>query len=282
MKIVRRILSFVVGIAAATVLAALVTAVILLITGRGVSAGRYIESQKGTPIVVVGDEPIRMNDLSGGEGDMFEGLETGDLIFVVHDGVNEIYPAETGAYFCLRLGGGDIGDISETALAGLDELGWIDYTPDPKRDPFAESAEVAFEAQYIRTDGYHEDVEYPYAVMITSAAQLDRYYEQNKFKYDLERREKVYSDSTIGFLDAADKYDEAFFKDKKLVMIILEEGSGSVRHKVTRVGNEAGRLYVSVERIVPEMGTDDMAKWHIILELDRGVNVKKAADVFVK
>lgn len=281
MKLLKRVLTVLGCAVAATALVVLVTAVILQITGRGVSVGRYIESKKGTPMVVVGDSPIRMNDLSEG-GELFARLEEGDLILVTHTAVAEVYPAETGVYFCLRLGGGSIEDISETALIGLDELGWIDHTPDPERDPFAEAAEVAFEAQYIRTNGYHEDVEYPYAVIITSAAQLDRYYDQNKHQYDLERRDNVAGDSTIGFLDAADKYDEAFFKDKKLVMIIIEEGSGSVRHRVTRVGNEGGSLYVSIERTAPEICTDDMAEWHIILELDREVNIKKADRVEVK
>ncbi len=281
MKLAKRIFTVLAAIAVATVIAVLLTALMLAVTDRGIAVGRYIESKKGTPIVVVGDRPIRMNDLSE-DGELFDRLEEGDLILVTHTAVAEIYPAITGVYSCLRLCGGSIEDMSETALAELDELGWIDHTPKPERDPFAESAKVDHAAQYIRTNGYHEDVEYPYAVIITSVAQLDRYYEQNKHQCDLERREKVNSDNTIGFLDAVDKYDEEFFKDKKLVMIILEEGSGSVRHKVTRVGNEAGRLYVSIERTSPEDCTDDMAEWHIILELDRDVNIKNADMVEVK
>lgn len=281
MKLAKRTLAVIAAIVGTAVAVLLLTALICTVTDRTVAVGRYIESKKGTPIVVVGDRPIRMNDLSD-DGELFATLEEGDLILVTHTAVAQIYPAITGVYNCLRLGGGSIEDISETALAELDEFGWIDYTPPPERDPFAESAKAAFEAHYIRTNGYHKNVEYPYAVIITSAAQLNRYYKQNRHKYDLERREKAASDSTAGFLDAVDKYDDAFFKDKKLVMIILEEGSGSVRHKVTRVGNEAGRLYVSIERTAPEICTADMAEWHIILELDRTVNIKSADRVEVK
>ena len=65
---------------------------------------------------------------------------------------------------------------------------------------------VSFEAQYIRTNGYHESIDYPVVRVIRSAEELKSYYESNKELYDLERRDKVYADMTIGFLDACDKY----------------------------------------------------------------------------
>ena len=70
----------------------------------------------------------------------------------------------------------------------------------------------AFEAQYIRTDGYSENTSYPYHVVINSREDLEAYYEANKELFDLERKETVYSDTTIGFLDACDKYDDAYFE----------------------------------------------------------------------
>lgn len=272
-----------------TVVAALAAAVLLLIAAvgiltlcdRSVSVGRYIESKRGTPIIVVGDRPIRMNDLSDG-GDLFSSLETGDLLLVLRTAaIAQIYPAETGTYACLRLGGGDIEDISEAALTQLDEFGWIDYTP-TVRDPFEGADKVDFEAQYIRTGRRDDELVFPSVTIITSRSMLDRYYEQNKNRFDLERREKVAGDSTIGFLDAVDKYDEEFFKNKKLVFVLVEEGSGSVRHKVTEVLSLNGKLQVTIRRIVPEIGTDDMAEWHIMVELDRDVKIKNASAVELK
>ena len=74
----------------------------------------------------------------------------------------------------------------------------------------------AFEAQYIRTNGYSEDRSYPYHVVIDSKEELDAYYEANKELFDLERKEVVYADTTIGFLDACDKYDDAYFEKQLL------------------------------------------------------------------
>ncbi len=132
-----------------------------------------------------------------------------------------------------------------------------------------EQTDILFEAQYIRTNGYHEDAEYPFHTVIRSASELTAYYDAYKDKYDLGRKEKVYSDTTIGFLDACDKYDEAFFSEKALVLVVIEEGSGSIRHEVTGVSEADEKLHVYIESIIPEEGTDDMAEWHIIVAVDQ-------------
>ena len=141
---------------------------------------------------------------------------------------------------------------------------------------------VDFVPQYIRTNGYHEDVEYPVVKIIRSVDELNAYYNENKERYDLERNNKVYSDTTIGFLDACDKYDEAYFEDQILVMVLLEEGSGSIRHNVDNIklGSD-GKIYISIRRDVPEVGTDDMAEWHILIEPEKDINVANDSDVVV-
>ena len=154
---------------------------------------------------------------------------------------------------------------------------------DQNADPMA----YAFEAQYIRTDGYSEDRNYPFHVVINSREELEAYYEANKEVFDLERKEKVYSDTTIGFLDACDKYDDSYFERQNLVLIVLEEGSGSIRHEITDVrphSNENGALVgwdITIDRIIPEVGTDDMAQWHLLLEVQMGDVIKKEADVWI-
>ena len=141
---------------------------------------------------------------------------------------------------------------------------------------------IDFDAQYIRTDGYHEDVKYPVVKIIRSVRELNAYYEANKEEYDLGRRGHVASDMTIGFLDACDKYDDAYFEDRILIMVLLEEGSGSNRHKVQSVRMSAdGRCYIYIDRIVPEAGTCDMAEWHILIEPEAGVNIEKESDITV-
>jgi len=109
------------------------------------------------------------------------------------------------------------------------------------------------------------------------------YCEANKEQFDLERRDNVYADSTIGFLDACDRYNDTYFESQNLVLIVLEAGSGSIRHKITDVrhhSDESGTLFgwdISIEKIVPGIMSADMAQWHLFLEFQMG-NVIKSDD----
>ena len=142
--------------------------------------------------------------------------------------------------------------------------------------------EVEWAAQYVRTNGYSEGVLYPSVRIIDSLQELKDYYNTWHEVFDLERKEKVYSDTTIGFLDACDQYDEAFFEKNYLIFVLLEEGSGSISHEVRSVEQtEDQKISISIDRNVPEVGTADMAEWHIILELSRDVLVENSIDTYL-
>ncbi|MBQ6116250.1 MAG: hypothetical protein IJL08_02875 [Oscillospiraceae bacterium] len=148
----------------------------------------------------------------------------------------------------------------------------------------ASSGDVDYVAQYIRTNGYHEEATYPRVTIIRSVEELNDYYEANKDLYYLERWDNPASDMTIGFLNACEKYGETYFKDRILVLILLEEGSGSVRHRVTGVtwsDDKRETLTVDVDVITPECGNCDMAEWHILLEPEAGVDVADESCVTV-
>jgi len=133
--------------------------------------------------------------------------------------------------------------------------------------------------QYIRTDGGQEGAVYPRVRVIPDRGSLEAYYEENRTAYQMERREQVYSDSTVGFLDACDRYDPGFFEENYLVLVLLEEGSGSIRHRVEGISAGAdGRISLSVTRLVPEVGTDDMAQWHLILEMKKEGEIPDPGD----
>ena len=161
---------------------------------------------------------------------------------------------------------------------------WVEFTVTRIGDTSGDVKKtfIDFQTQYIRTDGYHDGVEYPIVKIIRSVNELNSYYNENKEKYSLERREDPASDSTIGFLDACDKYNAEYFEKQILVMVLLEEGSGSTRHNVDNVklGSD-GKLYVNIRSIVPEVGTCDMAEWHILIEPETNVDIASESDVVV-
>ncbi len=124
---------------------------------------------------------------------------------------------------------------------------------------------VGFSAQYLRTDGYHEGMTYPRVKIIRSVEELNAYYEANRDRYHM-----------CGFPEACERYDETYFKDRVLVIVVVESGSGSIRYQVTdaaMTGVNKDVLAIAIDVLDPGMGTCDMAEWHILIEPAEGVDV---------
>jgi hypothetical protein len=103
-----------------------------------------------------------------------------------------------------------------------------------------------FTAQYIRKGSGLENEEYPSTQVIRSTEELTAY------------------DGTL-------PYDASFFEAHSLLLVRLMESSGSIRHMVTEVTSDSRTLTVSIDRLRPEIGTMDMAAWHILIELPPGI-----------
>ena len=131
-------------------------------------------------------------------------------------------------------------------------------TPPEASFPAAVGA-LPFTARRIRTDGYHEGLVYPRAVLIGSAGELEAYILENQSLYSFGET----------FTEAAAAYDEAWFAGHQLILAVVEAGSGSVRYTVTDVTAEKdGTVTVQVAVQSPEVGTADMAEWHLLIELE--------------
>lgn len=98
-------------------------AVVLLSGGTGMSTGVCVRADNGGCLIVLDGSPVSMHQRSG--GDMFSGLDTGDRLFIIHDGIAETYPGQTGVYFALKLSDGDRDDVPADVLHDLRQLGWI-------------------------------------------------------------------------------------------------------------------------------------------------------------
>ena len=134
------------------------------------------------------------------------------------------------------------------------------------------------DVQYIKT-AYYSDMN-GQTVIIESREELDQYFNTNKEKYNLGHKEKVYSDTTIGFEDAIVEYDEEWFKDQNIVLVLLTANSGSIRYKANNINIEDGTMTVSFNKKAPDMVTCDMAGWHIIIETEK-VSIDEI-DIFVE
>ncbi len=112
-------------------------------------------------------------------------------------------------------------------------------------------------AQYVRTS-WVEGME-GNNYIFESLEELENYYNENKEVYYLQE----------DFTEAIKNYDDKYFSDHNLVLILLEEGSGSVKHEVKSYQMVDGYLKVNIDRVTPKYGTCDMAGWHIFIEVEK-------------
>ena len=129
---------------------------------------------------------------------------------------------------------------------------------------------LEYEVQYIRTTALCKGVPYPMHSLIESVSDLNEYYENDKNEFDLRE-----------FKEAISVYDDSFFEKYKLVMVVLEESSGSIRHKATTKEVD-GKLEVYIEKIVPETGTCDMAQWIVLIPTETNVKYGTDINVYIK
>lgn len=192
--------------------------------------------------------------LSGEEKEVFENTVEKYFETVIPDGATQKSVLETTS----QANGGkrekQTGIIPGTTVA---------YTG--QKEPAKQAETVSPSIQYIRTNetGYNDSAVYPKVVFIKSVSELNTYKAATAPEYNFDSG----FGSSKSFNDATAKYDERFFKDKALVMVVTREGSGSVFYDGVSVNVSEG--IIAVDRFFPEVGTADMASWHIIIELDR-------------
>ncbi len=64
------------------------------------------------------------------------------------------------------------------------------------------------------------------------------------------------------------KYDRRFFDDNALIFVRIMEGSGSVSHEFRGIDHDNNIIILRTE---PEIGTCDMAYYHIVIEIPQGM-----------
>ena len=102
-----------------------ITCIIIMINkGYGISTGQYLEAKNGQDLLIRDNSPIVMSNRT--EKELFDDLDIGDMILVIHDGIAETYPGRTGVYAIFKLSNGAIDDIPKNVVNQLMELGWLE------------------------------------------------------------------------------------------------------------------------------------------------------------
>lgn len=123
---------------------------------------------------------------------------------------------------------------------------------------------IEFDYQVLRTSEHKAD-NLPIATIISSRYELEQYY------INVCRGTHHSPDEFAALcFQAIEKNPDEFFENNYLVIVLLEERSGSIRHEVKSI-DKRGRI--TINRLLPSRGsmvTQDMAEWHIVIELGNG------------
>lgn len=131
------------------------------------------------------------------------------------------------------------------------------------KKPSDSARELEFKASYERSPYYNSSKKYPIITICKSKECLKEH--EGKVKGLTVSMLSCVSDNRDTNIS---RYDDEFFAENALIIITLDESSGSVRHNVKKVIKEGNEISIAIERKVPELGTADMAEWNIYIELN--------------
>ena len=177
-------------------------------------------------------------------------------------------PTEEGTYTVTVTAAADTTKKADATLTVVDNGVQIQW-----------SARYALTTRINRIDGYVEGADYPVVTVIYSESDLEQYFKDFESRYDFYSRPGSKSGAGVGFMDAIEDYTDAFFSGKYVVFVLLEETSGSIRHEVEAIAENGD---IVIRRLVPSgAATDDMAQWHVIIELENNFDPDQFNVLFV-
>ena len=133
----------------------------------------------------------------------------------------------------------------------------LDAEEGDERQLSKESVSVPFNAKVLCTGGSIDFETLPAVFLFDTLEELNRYYEENRENY-------VFS----GLAEAIREYNEVWFSTHQILLVVLREGSGAIRHLVTQV--TAGQdPAIEIVDMTPSELTADEAVWHLLIETER-------------
>ncbi len=131
---------------------------------------------------------------------------------------------------------------------------------------------ISFEVKTFSDDVYPPLESARKPIIIRSVEEKNAFLEEHKSRFN--NGFSGYGELIEGkFLPALAQYDESYFKGHSLVLLLVEEGSGSYSNTVTHVSCKDGAATVYLFHDTQEgyMVTDDMREWQYVIELEGNV-----------
>lgn len=234
------------------------------------STGVCLVTTDGNCLLVFDHSPIVLSNRTG-RSDAFADLQTGDQLMVLHDGVQESYPARTGAYAVFRQGRGTVADIPQSVIDQLSQLGWTVKDAAP-------SARVLKDREFsaaVAWANYAED-----STLYTTSLNIDRMTQSSIRHLPLWQVRNTaelagWKDTFGNILTLDHGYDEVpsfdavtadvdenFFIEQSVLLVYVPANSCSYRYAINSIVLCSQQLCVHVQQANdPKTGDCAMAGW---------------------
>ena len=245
----------------------------LAIKGMGISYGLYLEARNNTPMMIVDNSPMKMSRRS--DRDIFDGLENGDRILVIHSSIAQSYPSQTGAYAVIKLWGGDASDISSDVIENLMSMGWItegfevEFTKPQGDFPIFTAYAGWSESDEIYTRALNTEKMAQSSQKHLPIYRLDTLADVEAFRSTFENylAFEYGFDEVKSFNDTIETFaDETYLKAYSLIVVYVQANSGTYRYGVESIFCDGENFTVEVEELKhPTEVTTDLAGWFIVI-----------------
>ena len=187
---------------------------------------------------------------------------TADNFHVVRELVAEVPPALTMdiVHWCVVI------PVTKAEAEQSVYLTWRDESTEETADPtlyflgYGDGSHAGNGYLYGRVSEL-SDMTYPDTQVVSSFAEW-----QAMLDSDNVADPTLDADFTAGLVDL----NANFFDEKSLLIVYLEEGSGSIRHSVDTIITEEDKRTVRITATVPCIFTADMAYWAILIPIAKG------------
>lgn len=228
---------------------------VFVLAGRGFSAstGLFLETENGD-MIILNNSPIVMSARSGND-DMFAEYESGDKIFVVHDGIMETYPAKTGVYFSIKLADGHISDISESVLRQLSELGWLSaenllVSTDTYHSAFFDvitaSTRSIFDTDKMESEADNAELMNEEGIYHFPVFAFDTYEGFTEFLENFDKNFDSGHSNAEAYREEFKDLNEEYFKDNSVILVPYYTGEGNVSYNIESIYYDGEKCILNI------------------------------------
>lgn len=245
------------------------------------SAGICLKTQNGDCLLIVDQSPVVLSQRGKTDID-FSDFSTGDRLLVLHDGIQETYPAKTGVYGIWKTGTGSAADIPQQVVDSLAGLGWhfdavdsthIVYTPEDLVDCALSWANYDDSTELL-LGGLNGDKMYISSVQHLPIFKFESLQELKNFQSGVGAQLTLTQgyDEISSFSAVTAHMDEAYFEKYTLLAVYVPSSSCSYRYGINHVWVSGETLCIHVQRAdAAADGDTAMAGWLLTAGLEKDV-----------